>query len=391
MLPGRLRSERRRPPIGAAPNIASPLRLWIDGQIFERQGHGGVSRIWAAYLPLLVGAGADVTVSVSERAVSTAFLELVESVGFDTIQSDRRVDPISIFDAHSRRTRWLRGLAPGLGSGVFQSTWDSTVESGSWPEVMMVHDMIAEMTLRPRRSVFHAQVIASRKRALGSASAIVAVSETTARDLATFYPETAAKTHVVRHGPTLTDVAPADVEQLLDGLGPNASPGQFYLFVGRRQGYKNFGVVRELFDVSPGVMPRLIAVGGEAPSPGEEHRAITFIPYVTDAELVALYRSARALIYPSRYEGFGLPVLEAMSQGCPVVSSNADALREVGGDASVYFDPGSVTELTAALAEVDGLDRAAHADRVERNLARFSWADSAGRLMGLYRSLSAST
>lgn len=341
------------------------------------------------YIPLLIEAGASVRVSVSSRAASSSFLEVAESGQFDTIWADRRVDPISVFDAHWMRTRWLRKLSRGMSPGVFQPTWDSTLELVDWPEVMMVHDMIPEMTLRPWRSLFHAQVIASRKRALANATAVIAVSETTARDLVDVYPDTASKVHVVPHAPTLGDVEPGAIERVLSGLGLLATPGEFYLFVGRREGYKNFKVVRELFDVFPAAADRgLIAVGGEPPTPEEQHPSISFVPYVTDAELVALYGSARALIYPSSYEGFGLPVLEAMSRRCPVVSSNADALVEVGGEASVYFDPGSVEELMAALEMIENLDSEEHSIRTARNLARFSWARSAGRLVELYESLS---
>ena len=365
------------------------LRLWIDGQIFERQGHGGVSRIWLTYIPLLIDAGISVSVSVSTRAVSSSFVELADSLELETIWSDRRVDPISVFDAHWMRTRWLRRLAGQMPPGVFQSTWDSTVESGSRPEVMMVHDMIPEMTLRPRRSVFHAQVIASRKRALENAAAIVTVSRTTARDLVDVYPETAGRVHVVRHGPTIGEVEPVAIEDVMSARGLDLVPGEFYLFVGRREGYKNFGVVRELFNVSAQAAQRgLVVVGGSEPEPAELHPAISFVPYVTDPELVALYRSARALIYPSIYEGFGLPVLEAMSHGCPVVSSNADVLVEVGGEASIYFDPHSVDGLKAALKTADGLDNLEYSALVAANLSRFSWARSAGELAELYRSLS---
>lgn len=329
------------------------------------------------------------SVSVSGRAASSSFIELAASAELEAFWSDRRVDPISLFDAHWVRTRWLRRLAGKMDTGVFQSTWDSTVELDAWPEVMMVHDMIPEMTLRPRRSVFHAQVIASRKRALDSAAAIVAVSETTARDLVEVYPETAGRARVVRHGPTLGGVEPAAIDDVIASWRLNLMPGEFYLFVGRREGYKNFSVVRELFDVSSHAAQRgLVAVGGGPPAPEERHHAISYIPYVSDSELAALYRSARALIYPSTYEGFGLPVLEAMSHDCPVVSSNADVLVEVGGEASIYFDPRSVDDLMAALETVDGLDAARHSARVADNLARFSWTRSAGELVELYQSLS---
>ena len=106
---------------------------------------------------------------------------------------------------------------------------------------------------------------------------------------------------------------------------------------------------------------------------------------VSDEELVDLYRSASALVFPSLYEGFGTPPLEAMACGCPVASSTAGALPEVVGDAAALFDPGS------AEAIADGIERALTDDSLpERGLAhaaRFTWAASARAHEGVYREL----
>ncbi|WP_231643354.1 glycosyltransferase family 4 protein [Mycolicibacterium baixiangningiae] len=104
---------------------------------------------------------------------------------------------------------------------------------------------------------------------------------------------------------------------------------------------------------------------------------------LTDAELVWLYRNSRALVFPSKYEGFGLPVLEAQVLGCPVVSSTAASLPEVGGRGALYFDPDSGSDLLARVCELES-DDALAAELRERghvNAERYSWQRSAATVL----------
>jgi alpha-1,3-rhamnosyl/mannosyltransferase len=104
---------------------------------------------------------------------------------------------------------------------------------------------------------------------------------------------------------------------------------------------------------------------------------------VSDGDLAALYRAATALVQPSTYEGFGLPVLEAMRLGAPVICARAASLPEVAGDAAAWFDPADGAGLAAAITRVlsdDGL-RAAMRDAGTRRAAEFSWNETARRTL----------
>jgi len=109
----------------------------------------------------------------------------------------------------------------------------------------------------------------------------------------------------------------------------------------------------------------------------------------SDRELAARYQAAAAFIYPSKYEGFGIPPLEAMSHGCPVVCSNAGAIPEVVGDAGVYFDPNNAEELRTALERVlttEGLQADLRARGYAR-IAAFSWDKCAAETARIYREI----
>ena len=113
---------------------------------------------------------------------------------------------------------------------------------------------------------------------------------------------------------------------------------------------------------------------------------ISLCGHLTDDEIVALYRDAAVFVYPSLYEGFGLPVLEAMAQGCPVITSNVSSLPEVVGDAAVLIDPLNTTELAQAMIKVltdDELKREMSIKGINR-AKLFSWERTAERYVEVF-------
>lgn len=116
---------------------------------------------------------------------------------------------------------------------------------------------------------------------------------------------------------------------------------------------------------------------------------VRILGFQSDESLQALIRAAEFLVFPSLYEGFGMPVLEAMTLGCPVLSSTAGSLPEVAGDAAVYFDPRQEESLIAVLDQVlrDQIDRASLTEKGLRNCARFSWEKTFQTTISRYREL----
>jgi glycosyltransferase involved in cell wall biosynthesis len=156
--------------------------------------------------------------------------------------------------------------------------------------------------------------------------------------------------------------------------------------------HKNFGLVVEAlgklenppFDIAiaGGANARVFGNSGILNSPN-----IKWLGYVSDEELRALYESAMCFVFPSIYEGFGIPPLEAMNCGCPVLASHAASIPEVCGDAALYFNPNDADELAALLLRVSK-DEELRAEFSRKGLARaqeFSWENAARQILDVCR------
>jgi glycosyltransferase involved in cell wall biosynthesis len=207
-------------------------------------------------------------------------------------------------------------------------------------------------------------------RAARGAAHVLAGSERTKRDVLELYGLPEAKVTVTPYG---VDSA----------FTPGGSPGEYLLFVGGVQVRKE--PLTALAAATAVGLPLVVAGPEREPALAAELRAggADLRGYVTQDELVELYRGAQALVLPSRFEGFGLPVLEAMACGTPAVVSGDAAMREVGGDAAVYADDGDFAgAVRRALADRDRLAAAGIA-----RAALFSWEETARRTLSVYRSL----
>lgn len=163
----------------------------------------------------------------------------------------------------------------------------------------------------------------------------------------------------------------------------------YVLAVGSLNPTKNLAALVEAFGQLSHPELRLVLVGGansavfaNTTAAPEDTRIVRTGP-VSDGQLKSFYANALAFVFPSLYEGFGLPPLEAMSMGCPVVASNAASIPEVCGDAAIYFDPLSATDIAAAIGRVvnDALLRSDLSRRGAQRFATFTWDISAKLLM----------
>jgi glycosyltransferase involved in cell wall biosynthesis len=257
------------------------------------------------------------------------------------------------------------------------------------PFVLTVYDMIHE--LHPQASGSSGRT-AERKRALAAkAAGIIAISESTRQDVIRLLGVAPARVRTVHLG------GPPVLERILPP--PAGIEGPYVLFVGQRGDYKNFATF--LRAMAPLLRDdrrlSVVCAGGRALSEGDAEAArklgvggrVLHVAGPGDEALASLYQHARAFAFPSRYEGFGLPVLEAMAYGCPAVLARTSSLPEIGGEAAAYFDPDAEESIRDAVGRVlhDEPLRHAMIAAGHRRAREFSWERTARETWAYYAEL----
>ena len=250
------------------------------------------------------------------------------------------------------------------------------------PFVLTIHDMIHEIYPEHFRA---GDKTREHKAVLARAAArIIAPSPCTKADIVKYLGIDPAKIEVIPNASAL----PSEPESV-------AVPERYVLYVGGRGRYKNFKNFFLAFARLAAALPDLhLVCAGQCAFDAAERELIAEYGLASrclcisanDRQLAFLYRQASLFVYPSLYEGFGLPILEAFACGCPVALSDTSCFPEVAGDAAVYFDPGSPLAIAAALERVllDGEARRRLIQRGHARLENFSWAATAERTARVY-------
>jgi glycosyltransferase involved in cell wall biosynthesis len=222
------------------------------------------------------------------------------------------------------------------------------------------------------------------KREIAQADAIVCVSESTRRDLLHFYDVDPSRAFAI-----LSGMAPPHAYAPIDGL-----PSRYILFVSTIEPRKNLGVLLDAYERVRVAHPdvSLVVVGkigwkSKDLVPRLRRPGIVHLDYLDPARLASVYRDATAFVMPSIYEGFGFPLLEAMTHGVPSIAARSSSLPEIGGDAALYFEPNDAEALEGQLIRVleDGALQSDLASRGRAQAARFSWGRAAEQTLAVLR------
>jgi len=251
--------------------------------------------------------------------------------------------------------------------------------------VVTVHDMIPELFPNTRRRL---DFLTVKKRYVETADHIICVSESTKRDLLAIYGAPKAPITVV----------PSGVGQEFTPDAPRLPkwPRDYLLHVGHRRAYKGGDTLFQAFALVKDTHPELmLMLAGGGPLATDEKKSLldlgiadrVFQQQLSDAAMPSAYAHAQLFIFPSEYEGFGLPVLESMASGTAVLLCDSSSLPEVGGDAAELFPAGRPEALAKQTSKLLTDDALRH-DNIKRGLqraAQFTWTHSAERTADVYR------
>jgi alpha-1,3-rhamnosyl/mannosyltransferase len=263
------------------------------------------------------------------------------------------------------------------------------------PAVPIIYDLVVfNPAMRPNRrsAIIERATLGATVR---SSAALIAISQATANALAARHPRAVRRTTVA-----LLGGAPEPVTELDPGEAATLPSPSFVLAVGTLEPRKNLPRLVDAYSRLPTELQTrhpLVVVGALGWDTGNTLLALrslgercTMLGYVSDAALAELYRRCAVFCYPSLGEGFGLPVLEAMAAGAPVVISNLSSLPEVGGSAAEYVDPHDVTSIEEGLRRVlsDETRRAQLSREGLERASKFSWASFAQQVLEVLQAAS---
>jgi len=372
------------------------LRVMFDPQIFCHQRFGGVSRYFCSTVLEMQRMG-----GITPRIIAPFHFNE---------QLDRLPAPL----VRGTRVRWLEGktaIAYGLSvlpakiaarrfkPDILHNTYYFPIAPPAGARsILTIYDMIHEKF----PEYFGKKPLTARLKAASAARAdhVICISESTRRDVLAAYDIPEERVSVTHLGfdplnSLLTDETPVDFRTRVLG-----SDTPYLLYVGSRSAYKNFQGLLDAYASSPWLRANFFLLcfgGGKATAAerlalskaGVEER----VRYLggSDVALAACYAHAALFVCPSLYEGFGIPVLEAMSLDCPVACSNSSSLPEVAGDAARLFDPGDQDSIRNALEDVlnSPLATATLKERGRIRRTRFSWRNCAENTVSIYRDVCA--
>lgn len=357
--------------------------ILVDGLVFENNYQIG---IWRVFYEILNRISKKAQVTLLLRAPAVQPLPEVHRIIQDSARvtcgrwrfPNRLKRLIYSQDAKIRKEK----LPPNT---IFHSTYFTACPFPEMPQVTTVFDMIAETNF-PIMGGWTSQNSLAKSREIEKATKIITISHSAATDLRLFYPKCSHRIAAIQLGGD-------HLMEHISNQEPVNQKADYALFVGTRGAYKNFHTVLHAMRIPEWPKTLKLHVVG-SPFSSEEMRfinalglenRITNFGWLTDEDLRQQYRTALCFIFPSLAEGFGLPILEAQVNGCPVVCSDIAVFREVAGDAAIYFDPRLAESLATTVASYHENRSPSDLVQLGRNNARkFTWDRTAEETLTVY-------
>lgn len=325
------------------------IKIQFDHQVFSMQKYGGISRYFAN-LQNHLATNPNFSFSTGILYSNNYYIKnanpILQAIGSLLFRKYK-----SIFKWNSR---YSLSCIRKNDFDIFHPTYYDPyfLTDLKRPFVLTVHDMIHE--LFPENFDPADVYTAYKRRCIEKADHLIAISQTTKRDLQHFFNIPDHKITVVYHG---IDLSTPELATL-----PPTIPQHFILYVGERKGYKNFDVLAQAFKMlaATDTELHLVLAGGGALTAAEtlffnQHNLQNRVLQISasDEQLNSLYQQAKCFVFTSRYEGFGLPVLEAFKNHCPLILADNKCFREIAGaDTALFFNPDDEQELVRAITQI---------------------------------------
>lgn len=323
-------------------------KILYDNQMFTFQRFGGVTRYFADLMYNLPAG--EFTFDIPMRYCENHYLTETYGQKYDKISfpGNYRIRR-RIYQLTNKHISWKAIKFNDY--DIFHPTYFNpyflkSIKRRQKPFVLTIHDMTFERY--PQDVLIYDRTIPHKKRLIAEADHIIAVSENTKRDIVELLGTDPSRISVVHHG--YRDIVRA-APQILD---------RYVLYVGERKGYKNFfpwlSAIRPIFNLDPNL--KVVCTGSMFTTSElklfKKWNIADRLVHISanDAQMASLYKYALCFVFPSHYEGFGIPILEAFANGCPVCLSNASCFPEVAGDAALFFNPGDAQSMQDTLKEL---------------------------------------
>jgi glycosyltransferase involved in cell wall biosynthesis len=370
------------------------MKIFFDHQTFSLQNYGGISRYYAELIYALDSheqSESYLSILFSEniylKEIKKKTLPLLPNYSFPGKVSLRYMLNKAYCKYDIRQSQF----------DIFHPTYYDPYFLNAIhgkPFVVTFLDMIHELFSKQFPQLAADQKITNYKREVAQkATSIIAISESTKRDIVNLFDINPDKIKVIYLGSS----SKFSSKELLKDTIDTKQYMPFLLFVGNRENYKNFTwFIKNVASVLIKYKLRIVCAGGGSFSKKERElfsnlRISELLEQrpINDEILSDLYRRALVFVFPSLYEGFGIPLLEAFACGCPCIVSNRSSLPEVARDAALYIDPDDPDSLTYAVdcLITDSMLRNTLIERGRQQLSNFSWGKTAQETLTLYESL----
>ncbi|WP_159801372.1 glycosyltransferase family 1 protein [Flavobacterium sp. MK4S-17] len=356
------------------------MKIIYDNIIYAKSQNGGISNYWFELTKFLLNKNEDIAFFEQQAALNNFHRKQLP------------IKPESII-AEKSSNNILSRLSPvKLTTNeyfLYHSSYYRPVKAkNAYCEITTIHDFTHNFYSSLAKQFVHNKLKYS---SIKNSNGIICISKNTYKDLLRFCPpKKNQKVEVIYNGVSPEYFKIDDLNKYEPYLKSNNITGDFLLFVGSRANYKNFYFAANLLKQLPNL--QFVVVG--APFNENELKVLgaallartIVITNAQNSELNILYNNAKAFIYPSSYEGFGIPVAEAMKAGCPVLALNNSSIPEVAGDAALLFDTLSINDFKSGIENLSNKDF--RKEIIEKGFGqskKFSWQKCCEETYAFYK------